>query len=351
MKTFSILTLIFMTSLAQNTFAAKKPNIIIVATGGTIAGQVKSSGSAEYTSAQLSAESLIAAVPQLATLANISAVQFSQVGSQDMSDELLLKLAKKISEILEKKSVDGVVITHGTDTIEETAYFLNLTVKTKKPVVLVGAMRPANSLSADGPLNLYDAVAVAASADANGKGALVVFNGEIFAARDVTKTNTTNVAAFKGGDFGALGLVHFGDAKFYHATLRRHTSDSDFDAEKISKLPKVAILYGYGFDQSGVIDQLVSEGVKGIVFAGVGDGNMNKETLAKLADVSKEGVAVVRSSRTGSGFVVRNSEINDDDFGFVVADNLNPQKARILLAVALTKTGDHRKIQEIFWEF
>lgn len=343
-----------MTSLSAQARDAKKANITIIATGGTIAGYAKHSKSPdepEYTSAQIGINSITAAIPELSEIAKISTMQFSQIGSQDMTEELMIKLAKKVDEVLSGNTVDGVVITHGTDTTEESAYFINLTVKSRKPVVVVGSLRPTNALSADGPLNLFNAVAVASDKHSAGKGTLVVYNDEIIAARDGTKSNTTNVSAFNSGGMGAIGTVYFGRSKYYHIPSRRHTTESIFDIKKINKLPKVGIIYGYNVSQLGVIDQLIKEGVKGIVLAGVGNGNMSKELLEKFTELSKKGIIIVRSSRTGSGAVVRNAETDDDALGFVAADNLNPQKARILLMLALTKSNNCKKIQEIFDEF
>ncbi len=330
---------------------AKMKNIAIIATGGTISGVGESASESKYTPAKITIDNIIASVPNLSKLANIKGEQLLQIASENMNDESWLKIAKRVNEILDKRDIDGVVITHGTDTIEETAYFLNLVIRSKKPIILVGSMRPSTSISADGPLNLYNAVAVAASDEAINKGVLVVFNDNIYSARDVSKTNTTNVATFEALNFGPIGNVHYGKTRIYYNPIRNHTSKSMFDINDLEFLPKVDIVYGYANPNSTIIEQLINSGTKGIIYAGVGDGNIYKDTLAKLIDASKNGTILVRGSRVGSGFVVPNAEINDDEYKFVTADNLAPQKARILLMLSLTKTNDYKKIQDIFWNY
>jgi L-asparaginase len=244
-----------------------------------------------------------------------------------------------------------VVITHGTDTLEETAYFLNLVIKSEKPVILVGSMRPSTSLSADGPLNLYNAVATAANKESIGKGVLVVFNDYIYSARDVTKTHTTNVATFRSDNSGPIGHAHYGKVKFYYTPTRLHTKNSIFDINDLETLPTVDILYGYANQSALMTKQLVESGVDGIIYAGTGDGNLYKDSLKIMIEAVSKGTILVRSARVGSGFVVPNAEINDTEYGFVTADNLNPQKARILLMLALTKTKDSKEIQKLFWKY
>lgn len=350
LKKLTIFLTIFLLFSAQS-FAAKKPNILIIATGGTIAGTAASASQATYSPAQLMVEQILASIPEASKIAQISSLQFSQISSQNMTDELWLKLAKTVNENLSRSDVDGVVITHGTDTIEETAYFLNLVVKSKKPVVIVGSMRPSSSLSADGPLNLYNAIATAANSEAKNKGVMVVFNDNIYGARDVSKVSTTNVAAFASNNSGAIGNVYYGQVSFYHAPLRAHTVNTVFDVSKLDKLPKVEIIYAHVNQDPALIDAIVANNAKGIVSAGVGDGNVNEKSLESLIKASKAGVIITRSSRLGSGFVVPNNEINDDKHGFVTADNLSPQKARILLMLSLTKTTDYKKIREWFLQY
>lgn len=349
-KIFTFLSLLSLGFFPQNS-QAKAKHIVVIATGGTISGTGESAVGAKYSPGQLTAEKIINDISGISNLAKIETEQLLQISSQDLTSELWLKIAKRVNEILERKNVDGVVITHGTDTLEETAYFLNLTIKSKKPVILVGSMRPSTSLSADGPMNLYNAVALASSDKAIGKGVLVLMNDEIFAARDVTKTSTINVASFQARSGGAIGYVYYGKTEIYYQPLRTNTSNSIFEIKKLSDLPKVDIIYGYTNHESSVVDQLVASGSKAIILAGVGDGNISKETLQSLVEAGNQGVLVVRSSRVGSGLVIPNVEINDDKFGFLTADNLSPQKARILAMLALTKTDNAAKIQEIFGSY
>jgi len=338
----------FITFFIASSLAAAKPNIYILATGGTIAGSSASATEGNYTAGSKGVEDILSAVPQLGDLATIKSEQISNIGSQEMNDEIWLKLANRVSELLTKNDVDGVVIVHGTDTMEETAYFLSLVVKSKKPIVLVGAMRNADSMSADGPLNIYNAVSVAADKNAREKGALVVMNDEIHAAREVTKTNTTNVAAFASPNSGKIGTVNYGTVNFYMAPLRKHTVASEFNIKDIKALPRVDIIYGHAQDSGDLVDAAVQKGAKGIIVAGVGNGNLYSDLQAALAKASEAGVIVVRSSRTGSGSTSVGSEVDDAKLGFLTADNLNPQKARVLLMLALSKTSDKAKIQSFF---
>lgn len=331
-----------------SSLAAAKPNIHILATGGTIAGSGQGELSGDYKSGAKSVDELLAAVPQINDIATIKGEQISNIGSQEMNDEIWLKLANRVSELLTKNDVDGVVIVHGTDTIEETAYFLSLVIKSKKPIVLVGAMRNADSMSADGPLNIYNAVSVAADKNAREKGALVVMNDEIHAAREVTKTNTVSVATFTSPNSGKIGTVNYGVVNFYMAPLRKHTISSDFNIKDIKALPRVDIIYAHPQDVSDFVETAVQKGAKGIVVAGMGNGNLYPDTEAALAKASEAGVIVVRSSRTGSGSTSVSSEVDDAKLGFLTADNLNPQKTRVLLMLALSKTSDKAKIQSFF---
>ncbi|MGD0975911.1 MAG: type II asparaginase [Candidatus Korobacteraceae bacterium] len=349
MQGLALLVVLF----AQMAWAADNlPNIKILATGGTIAGAAAvNTETVSYKSAVFPVDTLINNVPELKKIANVSGEQISQIGSQDMNNEIWLKLAKRINQLLATNDVDGIVITHGTDTMEETAYFLSLVVKSDKPVVLVGSMRPATAMSADGPLNLYNAMIVAGSKEARGKGVLVVMNDMIFAGRDVTKTNTFKTDTFKSVELGALGYVQGGKANFYKLSTRKHGTQTPFDVSGLTQLPRVDIFYGYANASRVYVDAAVKAGVKGIVHAGVGDGNLYHEVEEGLIDAQKQGLVIVRSSRVGNGIVARNGEVDDDKDNFVVSDNLNPQKARVLLMLALTKTSDPKEIQNIFWEY
>lgn len=329
----------------------QKPNIVILATGGTIAGA--SSGKSEYgyKSGSFNVQDLIDAVPKVKDVANLSGEQVVNIGSQDMNDQVWLKLAKKVNEVAARNDVDGIVITHGTDTMEETAYFLDLVAKTDKPIVLVGSMRPADAISADGPANLYDGVAVAASPGAKGRGVLVCLNDSVHSARNVTKTNTTNVETFVSPNRGPVALVHSGKLEWFEKMDKKHGTQTEFNVNNLDKLPRVDILMAHANMSPDLIDAAIKNGAQGLVIAGVGDGNMTKETLDKLAAAAKNGIAIVRSSRVGSGTVLRNNEVDDDKMGFVASGELNPPKSRVLLQLALTKTKDPKRIQQMFNEY
>jgi L-asparaginase len=291
---------------------------------------------------------MIHAVPGLTDLAHIKGEQVSNVGSQDMSFDILLKLAKRINELAASPNVDGIVITHGTDTMEESAFFLNLTVKTDKPVVMVGSMRPSTAVSADGPLNLYNAVGVAADPDAKGRGVLVVMNDWIHGAHSLTKTSTTAVQTFMSPVRGLVGVANYGKNDFYTRPEWKHTTESEFDITNVTKMPRVDILFASLDMSPDLIDCAVASGAKGIVIAGVGNGNMNKASMDAAARAVRNGVVVVRSSRVPTGSVGRNVEVKDDELGFIASDELNPQKARILLALALLGERKPQAIQNLF---
>ena len=328
------------------------PTVMLLATGGTIAGTgATSTTTVGYQAAKLPVEALISAVPELKNIANVKGEQVLQIASENMTNDGLLKIAKRVNEVLAQPEISGVVITHGTDTIEETAYFLNLVTKSRKPVVVVGAMRPATALSADGPINLYNAVAIASSPASVGKGVMVSLNDQISAAREVSKVNTTSMDTFQSLDMGYIGYVELGKPVFYQTSLRKHTVDTPFEVSSLAVLPHVDIIYGYGNNSPVLLNAAVADGAKGIVHAGTGDGSISVQLEPAAIAAAKKGVAIVRSSRTGSGRVVRNGEEKDDENNFVVADNLNPQKARILLMLALTKTSDAKAIQEMFYTY
>jgi len=345
--------LLFALVEAQLSFAqAKKlPNIFILATGGTIAGAAASGTQASYTSGAVGIDTMVAGVPGIKELANIKGEQISNVGSQDMSFEIMLKLAKRINLLLAQNDVDGIVVTHGTDTMEETAYFLNLVVKSRKPVVLVGSMRPSTAVSADGPLNLYNAVGVAVDPNSAGRGVLVVMNDWIHGAHSLTKTSTTAVQTFMSPLRGLVGVANYGKNDYYSSPSWKHTTASEFDITNITQLPRVDILYAYADMSADLIDASVTNGAKGIVIAGVGNGNMNKASLEAAARAAKKGVVVVRSSRVATGSVGRNVEVNDDEMNLVASDELNPQKARILLTLALLKTRSNGDVQQLFYAY
>ncbi|EOV1637223.1 type II asparaginase [Campylobacter jejuni] len=327
-----------------------KSRIAILGTGGTIAGFIDSTiATTGYTAGAIDIDVLIKAVPQIRDLADISWEQIANIDSSNMCDEIWLRLAKKIAKLF-AEGIDGVVITHGTDTMEETAYFLNLTIKSDKPVVLVGAMRPSTAISADGPKNLYNAVALVANKEAKNKGVMVAINDKILSARGVVKTHSLNVDAFSSPDFGDLGYIVDSKVFFYNNVTKAHTKNAPFDVSKLTSLPKVDILYSYSNDGSGVAAKALFEhGTKGIVVAGSGAGSIHKNQKDVLKELLKKGLKVVVSSRVVAGCVAVSD--SDEKLGFISAEDLNPQKARVLLILALTKTSDPKKIQEYFLKY
>ncbi|MBW9334374.1 type II asparaginase [Herbaspirillum aquaticum] len=351
-KIFQQMLVLLCLAAAAAAQAQNLPNVVILATGGTIAGTgATSTTTVGYTAAKVGVDALIAAVPELKKVANVRGEQVMQIASENMNNEAWLKLAKRVNTLLAQSDVDGIVITHGTDTIEETAYFLDLVVKSKKPVVIVGAMRPSTAISADGPINLYNAVLLAGSKEAVGKGVLVTLNDQINAGREVTKTNTSTMDTFKTPELGFLGYIQGSKPYFYRQSTRKNTADTPFDIMNLDKLPQVDIVYGYANMNPIALNAFVAAGAQGIIHAGVGDGSLNNTVVPSLTEARKKGVVIVRSSRVGQGIVARNGEADDDKLDFVVSDTLNPQKARILLMLALTKTTDTKEIQKMFWEY
>ena len=274
-----------------------------------------------------------------------------KIGSQDMTDDVWLTLAKTINKLLARKDIDGIVITHGTDTMEETAYFLNLVVKSNKPVVLVGAMRPSTALSADGPLNLYNAVVVAGAKESIGKGVLVAMNGLVIGAQSVLKMNTIDVQTFQAPNSGALGYIYNGKVFYNQATLKKHTSQSVFDVTNLNALPKVGIVYSYSNMESDVVKMMANSGYKGIIHAGLGNGNIHKNVFPELISARNKGILIVRSTRVPTGPTTLDAEVDDNQYKFIASQELNPQKSRILLMLALTKTSDWKQIQQYFNEY
>lgn len=353
MKTLKRLTFMMVALLMTATiaFAQQKPNIHILATGGTIAGTGGSSTATNYTAGQVAISTLLEAVPELQNIANVTGEQVVRIGSQDMSDEVWLVLAKRINELMKDPDIDGIVITHGTDTMEETAYFLNLTVHGDKPVVMVGAMRPSTAISADGPLNLYNAVVTACAEESKGKGVLVVMNSDILGAENVTKMHTTGVQTFQAPNAGALGYVFNSKAFYNQEPLKKHTTESVFDVTNLDKLPKVGIVYSHSNISPDMVEPMLKNDYDGIIYAGVGNGNIHKDVFPVLEKARKKGIQVVRSSRVPIGPSTLDNEVDDDKYQFVASQQLNPQKARILLMLALTKTNDWKQIQEYFNEY
>lgn len=323
------------------------PHILVLATGGTIAGRGDSPlQTIGYRAGQFTVGEMLGELPDISASVRVSGEQFVNLPSSALTPIDWLKLAQRINILLSDSDIDGIVVTHGTDTLEETAYFLHLVVRSNKPVVLVGAMRPATALSTDGPMNLINAIRVAASADAQGLGALVVMNDEIFSARDVTKTSATRLDAFRSPDFGALGSIDNGQVGIYRRLLRKHTLDTVFHISELAKLPRVDIVVGYVGADAVLVKAVLAAGAQGIVLAGTGAGHISPSGDKTLHAAKQRGTIVVRSSRTGGGRILPSPP---DDF--IACDNLSPQKARILLMLALTVTRDTAEIQRMFGEY
>lgn len=330
---------------------AQKPKIRILATGGTIAGVSKSATETNYKAGEVGVYTLLNAVPEVKNVADVSGEQIVKIGSQDMNDDVWLKLAKRCNELLNKEGYDGVVITHGTDTMEETAYFLNLTVHSKKPVVMVGAMRPSTAMSADGPLNLYNAVVVAANKASEGKGVMVSMNDIILDAKSVIKTNTTAVQTFQSATSGPIGYVYNGKPYFTRSVENRHTYQSEFNVDNLTSLPKVGIVYSYSNVSELPMKAFMDAKFDGIVHAGVGNGNIYHTVFDLAIKAQQQGIQFVRSSRVATGATTLDAEVDDAKYHFVASQELNPQKSRVLLMLALTKTKDWQAIQKYFNEY
>ena len=299
------IALLTMSSLAFS--ETRLPHIVILATGGTIAGSAASNTQTTgYKAGALGVQTLINAVPEMSKIAHVEGEQVANIGSENMTSDIILQLSKRVNALLARDDVDGVVITHGTDTLDETPYFLNLTVKSNKPVVFTAAMRPATAISADGPMNLLEAVTVAA-------------------------------------EEGYLGVVVGGKPQFETRVDKIHTLRSVFDVRQLKVLPKVVIIYGYQDDPEYMYDAAIAHHADGIIYAGTGAGSVSVRSAAGIKKAQQAGIVVVRASRTGSGVVPP-----DDSQPGLVADSLNPAKARILLMTALTQTKDPQLIQQYF---
>lgn len=330
--------------------AAERPRVALILTGGTI----DSLGNdrldiAWYIEAnkRLGPGELLRQVPEVEQIARVEEIAFRRLPSHALVDRDWLELGQTVQRLFDEDRADGVAISHGTNTLEETAYFLTLTLKTDRPVVLVGAMRPASAASTDGPLNLINAVRVAAAPASCGRGVLVVLNDTIHAARDVTKTATYRVQAFAGRDLGPLGYADAdGRIVYYHRSSRRHTPDTEFDVRALAALPRVDVVVSYVGADGAMIDAAVAAGARGIVSAGTGAGRPTPAEDEAFTRAHAKGVVVCQCSRVGSGRVVRSPALTRR--GFVAADNLAPWKARVLLALALSVTSDPGEIQRMF---
>ena len=322
-----------------------KPRIAILATGGTIASVAADKTQLADYKVSAGVDELVAAVPGIEDLAALEFMQISNVESHEINDEILSRLAQAVQQYCDRDDVTGVVITHGTDTLEETAYYLHLTIDTAKPIVLVGAMRPGSALSADGPLNLFHAVVVASDPNSQGKGVLVVMNDRIASARHVTKGHANGVDAFGATEFGYLGLVFGRWVRYQNALLLRHTSNSAFKhGFKATTLPRVDVVYDHQGATTHHIGASIESGAKGIVLAATGQGSLSPQGSQGASAAREAGVVVVRSSRVWQG-VVRPS-VRDTTFGTIAGSTLNPPKARILLRLALSQSADRHQIED-----
>jgi L-asparaginase len=327
-----------------------KPRVAMIGTGGTIAsmgdhplevityirhGRI------------LEAEALLARVPDVQRVADVVAVPFSAVPSTAVAPQDWLALVAAIHRVAaEQPETAGVVVTHGTASLEETAYFLNLTLKSDLCVVVTGAQRPATGLSGDGPMNIVGAVRAAGSPAARGLGVLVLLNDELQAAREVTKTSTMRLQTFRSPDFGILGHVDEDGVHIYRRPVRRHTPDTEFSVEGLDVLPRVDVVLSYAGADGFAIDAAVAAGAKGIVVSGFAPGLVPPAQLEALGKAREQGVVVVQSTRAGSGRVIHIDSRQVE--GVVTGDNLNPWKARVLLMLALTRSSEPREIQRIF---
>ena len=322
----------------------RRGTILVLATGGTIAGVGEQGNIAGYRPGRLSADELLSEIPNIEDVAPIETIQICNINSDDITADIWLKLASIINRESKDDNIKGFVITHGTDTLEETAYFLNLAVKTTKSVIITGAMRPATAISADGPMNLYQAVCAAASPETEGQGVLAVFADRIYTARSVTKTSTYQLTAISAGRMGAIGVIRDGKVYLYETTNKPHTNKAEFDVASLDTLPKVTILY-FHVDASTELLKFAIEHSDGIVIAGAGAGEFSLEygRIIEQADVP-----IVVSSRVDDGL------ITDDMLIFgntIAANNLSPQKAAVLLRLALTETKDKSRIRAMFAKY
>lgn len=327
-----------------------KPKVAFIGTGGTIASlgrgplDVQDYGAAGNV---MHADEILAKWPETALVADVFPVRYRNIISPAIGFaewKGLVALCRQLEH--DNPDLAGIVIGHGTATLEETAYFLNLTVKVSIPVVLVGAQRPSSALSSDAGMNLVDAIRVAASPEARDMGVLVVLNGEIHAAREVTKTSTLRLQTFRTPDFGVLGHADGDAIAFYRRPLRRHAPDTEFDVSGLEVLPRVDISYSYAGGDGVATRAFVAAGAKGIIAAGFAPGFCPPAEIEAMTEAAKQGVTVVQCTRAGSGRTFRGTKLREA--GFLIADNLNPQKARILLALALTVTDDPETIMRMF---
>lgn len=322
--------------------------IAIVATGGTIAGTGKKGKTAAYHAGEIDIDSIIETIPEINEVAHIKEYQLMNIDSNEMTHEKWLILKNNIEEILSDDTIDGAVVTHGTDTLDETAYFLTLTLNTPKPVVLTGAMRPATATSADGPFNLYQAICLACHGESYNRGVLALFSNTIYSGRDIEKVNNFKIDAFDQRSLGCLGYMQDQEVYFYTQTSKIHTIKSRFN-KRIDSIKSVAIAFYYSGADAKILYDLAS-GHEGIVIAGSGSGNYSQAWLKAIEELSEKGTIFVRSSRISQG-IVFDDEIFDPHHLCISSNTLSPQKSRVLLMLALTQTHDRDEIREIFLQY
>jgi len=329
--------------------AFAKPRIRILATGGTIAGVQAVPGQGDYKPGAITVEALLASSPHAGDLAELSAEQVANIGSNDMDDAVWLKLIRRVEAALADPDVDGIVITHGTDTMEETAWLLELATGGDKPVVLVGSMRPSTAVSADGPANLENAITVAASPAARSRGVMVALNDTIHGARDVMKTHGMRVDAFSSPNRGPLGWVHEGKVKF-HAPAPAGRGPARFPVGDATELPRVDILYAHAGADRPLMDAAVAAGARGLVIAGSGAGSMTRVMRTAAREIGATGVIVVRTARHSAGSVERKDGSGDDTSTVVAGGDLTAPKARVLLKLMLLRPRPAAEVQAAFDE-
>lgn len=323
--------------------------IAIVATGGTIAGTGAQGKTVAYHAGEMAVNEIIDSIPMIREVANIKEYQLMNVDSNEMNPQRWITLSNHINEIVSDETIDGVVVTHGTDTLDETAYFLTLTLNTDKPVVITGAMRPATATSADGPYNLYQAVCLAAYSKVRQQGVMGLFSNTIYSGRDIQKVNNYKIDAFEQKDSGCLGYMQDNEVYFFSASFKYHTIGSRFSKQKLTTLPEVAIAYFYAGALSSVLYDL-AKNHQGIVIVGSGNGNYSQDWLTAIEDLSKQGIIFVRASRVSHG-IVFDDQVFDPHQYCIAANTLSAQKARVLLMLSLSQTNDREEIRGIFNEY
>lgn len=324
------------------------PRIAVLGMGGTIAATA--AAGLEYQSGRRTVDQVLSGLPDIFDWAAITPEQVASVGSQSIDYGNWAALSQRVQDLVSGGQIDGVVVTHGTDTLEETAYFLSLTVRSEVPIVLTGAMRPPSAPGADGVANLYQAIAVAASPDARGRDVLVVMNEQIHGARDVQKMSSGGLDAFASPNRGPVGRVSGRAVNFFGGAAPQVSARITFSAVDEVPPPSVFVLYSHGDLSLALAEAMLALKPDGLVLAGVGNGNTTDVVLQALAHAASQGVAIVRATRAGRGAVLRNIEVDDDRLGFIAAQDLNPQKARILLMLALRQTRDVGVIQSYFMQ-